>query len=319
MTISPGTEIVTPLDNPCQFDPDWRAAVAIAIHEGCRIPRDYREYKKDIWIRRQVRYLDGRKFHGRKDLKLAEAWYRGERASDVRNRLEPLLLTAVDIETIALDIGGGAVPLDAFKAYERIYFNIRDDKGMLNGSCQLRSHFAFRGEETELAKLPPAQRQVATWKLVGALLGYDTLVGMWLWGDAHGLHDRSQEHMLSEMWRVAQSRLLMNVFADRVGHESLAKLLGTITAQTKMLHEDMSSGQTGLDMAKTLMALLYKSRPVVLSSAKSVDELPDMTAAIKARLNAQRAISSSANQLVDAGAEVGEAALTEQIKERIRA
>ena len=139
--------------------------------------------------------------------------------------------------------------------------------------------------------------------MVGALMGYDTLVTMWLWGDAAGLTARSSEYMLNEMWRVAQSRLFMHIFSDRVGHESLAKLLSAFTGQAKMLHDAASGTGQAFDTARTLMALLSNTRPTVIGAAAVVDSVPDLTAAIRAKLSAQKTISNQ--EIEDLGDEEG--------------
>ena len=301
--------IVTPIDNPVQFDPDWRNAIATAAvdYPKAKIDPLYSEYLHDPWIKQQIDYLKlvrGGRALSKKHVihRIASTWYQGSNVSDVKMRIEPLLLTAASYKVISDDIGGGNVADEVFETYEKLYFNVRDNKGKLSKSCQLRQYFALPegsfGRDTPLEKL---------WKMVGALMGYDTLVTMWLWGDASGLSARSNEYMLNEMWRVAQSRLFMHIFSDRVGHESLAKLLSAFTSQTKMLHDTASGTGQAFDTARTLMALLANTRPTVIGAAAVVDSVPDLTAAIRAKLAAQRTIS--AQTIEDKGIEEGKAEL----------
>jgi len=301
--------IVTPIDNPVQFDPDWRNAIATAAVDYPRAKVDpmYREYLQDPWVKGQIDYLQhvraGRALSKRHNVfRLASTWYQGSSVADVKMRIEPLLLTPVDYSVISEDIGGGNVQDDVFEAYEKLYFNIRDPKGRLSRSCQLRQYFAL--PEGQFGNNTPPER---LWKMVGALMGYDTLVTMWLWGDASGLTARSGEYMLNEMWRVAQSRLFMHIFSDRVGHESLAKLLSAFTGQAKMLHDSMSGTGQVFDTAKTLMALLANTRPTIIGAAAVVDSVPAVTAAIRAKLAAQKTISDT--EIVDNGIEAGAAEL----------
>jgi hypothetical protein len=301
--------IVTPIDNPVQFDPDWRNAIATAAVDYPRAKVDplYQEYLRDPWIRQQIDYLklvrSGRALSKKHSvLRLASTWYQGSNVSDVKMRIEPLLLTAAGYDVIAEDIGGGSVSNDVFETYEKLYFNVRDDVGQLSRSCQLRQYFAL--PEGQIANNTPPEK---LWKMVGALMGYDTLVTMWLWGDASGLTARSSEYMLNEMWRVAQSRLFMHIFSDRVGHESLAKLLSAFTGQAKMLHDSASGTGQVFDTARTLMALLANTRPAVIGAAAVVDSVPDLTAAIRAKLAAQKTISGT--EIEDKGMEEGAAAL----------
>ena len=293
--------IVTPIDNPCQFEPDWRNSVAVALFDnpGYRPDPEYSMYVDDPWIKRQIDYLSALK-HGRRlnpaqmNMRMASVWYQGTRPSDVKYRLEPLLLTAVNYSVISLDIGGGTIDEDAFVAYEKMYFNVRLDNGRLHPSCQLRQYFALPSGEMD-DETPPEQ----LWKMIGALMGYDTLTSIWLWKDAHGKRNDSQEYMLDEMWRVAQSRVFMSMFEGRIGHESMAKLLSALTSQTKMLKESKESGETGLDTTRTLMAILYKASPQVIGAAKDVDAQPAMMRAIKETLEAEAAIEKTALPAAD--------------------
>jgi len=291
MTIG-GTTIVTPTDNPCQFDPDWRGSVAMALFRNPNEPvyPEYQKYKFDPFIRRQISYLRSQNSPRlNKDqlaCRLASLWAGGASVSDVRFRLDPLLLTPVSYEVIALDIMGDEADPFVIETYEKLYFNIRNNEGKLSKSCQLKQYFAMPGGEID-QDTPPE----ALWKMIAALMGYDTLMGVWLWKDAHGLKETSQEYVLDEMWRVAQSRLFMSMFANRVGHESMAKLLASISAQQKMLHEEKNSGDTGTELVRTLLEVLCKTNPVLINStAKEVDLQQRVLQSVNARLEAEHAV-----------------------------
>ena len=288
------TVIATPMDNPGQYDPDWRNLVALGLVDtGGRIDPEYAGYRSDPWVKRQLSYLRAVArglplTKEQKLLRLAMTWFQGSEPSDIRFRLEPLLLTAARYETIALDLLGSCDDVWAIEAYEKIYFNIRDDKGNLSKSCQLRQYFALPsgvfGRDTT-----PEQM----WKLVGSLMGYDTLVAVWLWKDAHGIVNSSQEYLLDEMWRLAQSRLFMSMFADRVGHESMAKLLSAISAQQKLIHEGKSAGAIqDQDVVRAMQGILGMASPRVIDAvAMDVDKkgVEDPTAS---RLRAESAVAA---------------------------
>lgn len=319
------TTVVTPQDNPCQYDPDWRNSLAMALVDdpGLRLDFEYVDYKDDPWVKKQVEYLKLVKrsytkpgytlklTEDQKCLRLASIWNQGTRPSDVKFRIEPLLLTAVSLEAIRLDIGGEDIPLEAFKAYEKLYFNIRTDDFRLNKSCQLRQYFAL--PDGQFDQDTPVE---LVWKMVGALMGYDTLVNIWLWTDAHGLTHNSQDHMLDEMWRVAQSRLFLNMFRNTVGNESMAKLLSAFTAQSKLLQDSKAAGGQSLDTTKALMAILYKSSPKIISVAKDVDTVSATTQVIRERLALQQAIGKT--KIDDAGKEVGNRILQGQIENKFK-
>lgn len=294
MKIGDRTVVVTPIDNPCQYDPDWRSAIASALVEDptARIDPEYQRYRADPFIRKQIMYLKSYR-SGKcvsKDaipVRFANLWAQGTSVSDAKFRIEPLLLTAVDYETISLDITGEGENKTAIEAYEKLFFNIRDNEGRLSRSCQLKQYFAMPSGELD-TETPPE----AMWKMIGALMGYDTLVNMWLWRDAHGIVNKSQDYILDEMWRVAQSRLFLSMFANRIGHESMAKLLASISAQQKMLHEDKDSGALSDELTLTLMNVLKLVSPKVLGQAATeVDIQQRVMEAVNARLEAEKAVS----------------------------
>ena len=103
----------------------------------------------------------------------------------------------------------------------------------------------------------------------------------------------SQEYLLDEMWRLAQSRLFMSMFADRVGHESMAKLLSAISAQQKLIHEGKSAGAIqDQDVVRAMQGILGMASPRVIDAvAMDVDKkgVEDPTAS---RLRAESAVAA---------------------------
>ena len=291
-----GSIVVSPADNPCQFDPDWRASAARALVSSglspASLPMEYRRYSSDRHLRCQCLYLRAASGSGRMTeqlmpYRLADVWFRGTDPSDAKFRIEPLLLTAADYRTIALDITGDAEDVDAVEAYEKVYFNIRDSEGRLSRSCQLRQYFAMPSGIVDDGTPP-----WVLWKMVGALFGYDMLMNVWMWKDAHGLANTTQEYILDEMWRVAQSRLFMSMFANRVGHESMAKLLASISAQQKLIQDSRASESGDLGVLQMLLGLLAKTNPVMIdSTASEVDANAAVMSAVAARLEAEKAVS----------------------------
>lgn len=309
------TTVITPYDNPVQYDPAWRNVIAVewAENERLRLDHEYAPYLRDPWIRRRKDYLVKVKNRRRlsKDdhaIRLASTWYQGSRQSDIKARLEPLLLTPIGFDIINLDIGTELVPPETFKAYERLFFSVRQADGRQSRSCQLRQYFAMPD-----GKLDRKTDDTEIWKIVGALLGYDTLVNMWLWVDAHGIQNTSKEFMFDEMWRVAQSQIFTGMIAGRIGMEPLSKMLSSFTAQVRMTRETGSTTQQGVEMGRALMTLLGMMMPEVINTAKDVDTNNEqITASIRNRLAAQKTISSQG--IVDAGKEIGEETLNAHIQ-----
>lgn len=266
--------IAVPDDNPAQFDPAWRASLASAIVNTPypRVDPEYKHLVEDEWVQRQVSYL--RKVQkgytlgkGEKDLRLASLWSRGTTAVDVRYKIEPLLITPVSFEVISDDIAGGAVHPDAFKTYERLYFNIRNDDGTMNRSCFTRTYFAM--PTGPLTKETPDE---TIWKVVAANQGYSALAAMWLWSDAHGTRDTSQQYLTQELWRIMQSNLFVDVYSKRVGHFDLIELMGKVIDYEKLQAEKQDADAQTRDAVATFSKLLALTRPQMLHAADTVDK-----------------------------------------------
>ena len=121
--------------------------------------------------------------------------------------------------------------------------------------------------------------------------------------------------MIDEMWRVAQANLFLDIFAKRVSNESLSKLLGSFTNQTRMIRETGGSGTVALETSKTLMTFLQMTAPEIIGAARVVDKQKDVvTQNIKDRLAAQKNVSMQ--DVVDRGVDAGEDALNRRMKEQ---
>lgn len=358
------TDIVTPVDDPCAYDPDWRCSVArcaVGLVDRRKssypvlsalsdvkssVASMYHWMLDDEYVVSFARFLmgdyagsgvtrgrvkidkveepDGKKKKSVDDpkdrpltvdeasfMRVANMWHESPSPAGVRFRLEPLLLTGATMETIMLDISGGTVPVDVFRVYEKLFFNIRDSEWRLSKSCALRNSFAMPNGE-DLKDASPQE----VWRAIGAMMGYDVLVHVWMWRDAHGLGNRGSEFLLDETWRAAQARLFMSVFSDKIGHKSLSDILGAYTSQFKML-KDMDRKADGADdTTKTLMAILYQTAPHMVSVAQDVDAMNEETAAIQSRIQSQLAIERQ--KIEDRGAEVSNAVIDEQIAEAVK-
>lgn len=307
------TVITTPVDNPVQYDPAWRSAVAAAMLDfpDARIEADYVHFKKDPWIQRQVQYLRTVRANrplskDQKLLRIASTWYQGNRPSDVKFKLEPLLLTPISFAIISLDIGGGEIDEDVFRAYERLFFNVRRDDGTMHPSCQLRTYFSL--PDGHLGEGTPDE---IVWRVIAANQGYDALVSMWLWSDAHGLGEHDSGYLLQELWRVAQARMFLDVYGKRISHFDLNMLMGRVTDHERMRRETGSQGTEGTETMKTLLHMLNLTKPHMISSAKTVDEGMKLSAAIEAKLLTDKRVSGT--DVTDAGVEVGAAKLDKLI------
>lgn len=305
--------IITPADNPVQYDPDWRSTFAAAMidYPAARLDHEYLVYKKDEYIRKHAEYIrasrEGRVLSKeQKHYRLASTWFQGNRPSDAKFKIEPLLLTPVGFDIISLDIGGGVVDPEVFKVYERLYFNVRLDGGKMHPSCQLRTFFAT--PDGPPGPLTPVE---TVWKAVGANLGYDALASMWLWSDAHGITNKGPEYLLQELWRVAQATVMSDIYSRRVDHLNLSMLMGRITDHERMRRELAGASTEGTDTLKVMLGILAMTKPDLISAAKDTDEEVVLTQAIRSRLAAQKQIDTQG--LADRGSELGAEAVNELI------
>lgn len=312
--------VVLPADDPCTYEPSWRDSLARAIIDINPKPSNidpfYKTYFQDKYVQKYIKYLKAESqgkvlTEEQSHMRIARMWFENPAPAGVRFRLEPLLLTGATIETIMLDISGGTVPIEVFKLYEKLYFNIRDDEWRLSKSCQLRQAFAMPNGD-DLHDAEPYE----IWKAIAALMGYDVLMHVWMWKDAHGLSTKGLEFLLDETWRAAQARLFVSVFADRVGHKSLSDILSAYTSQFKMLKEQRITSDDTTDTTKALMAVLYRTSPQMIAVAHDVDALSEETAAIQSRITSQLAIDKQ--KIKDNGAAVSNAVVDEQIDNAVR-
>ena len=311
--------IITPIDDPCAYEPSWRhmLAQAISSREGymTEIEPVYRSLCNDLWVKRYRKML-WRQRQGmaltedQSYAKMARSWFDNPSPAGVRFRLEPLLLTGATMDTIMLDISGGTVPTAVFTWYEKLFFNIRDEEGRLSKSIQLRNSFAQPNGD-DLGDASPQE----IWKAIACHMGYDVLMHTWLWKDAHGLAEKGSDFLLDETWRAAQSRLFQSVFADRVGHKSLSDILSAYTSQFKMLREQKLTSNGGDDTTKALMAVLYQTSPKMVAVSRDVDAMSAKTKEIQSRITAQLAIDKQ--QIEDKGKAVSDAVIDTQIVEAV--
>ena len=308
--------IILPADDPCDFDPSWRADLAglLADNKGAKFPSLYKACVNDKYVQKYATYLRAVKAgknltDAQLDMHRARGWYENESPSGVRFRLEPLLLTGATMDTIMLDISGGMMTVEPFKMYEKLFFNIRDDEWRLSKSCQLRQAFAMPNGD-DMHDASPQE----IWKAIAALMGYDVLMHVWMW-DGHGMSTKGADFLLDETWRAAQSRLFMSVFSDRVGNNNLGDILAAYTSQFKMLRDVREVDAGGSDTTKALMSVLYKAAPKMVGISRDVDAMSGETLAIQARISSQLAIEKKA--IEDRGKSVSDSVVDAQIVEAV--
>lgn len=390
-------DVTTPVDDPCQFNPAWRAMVAgylfsmgvrsesdfkslatcgriaVAVQDETQareaaekkrpgkngkkkqgpnqkpkqktayrpIPPfdtnpEYRPYAMDTWIVAMVRMIDARvSSEPLADefvpLRLAALWYHEmDSEAAMKKRIEPLLLTDVGMDVIALDLTGLASVQPAIEAYEKLYFNCRDENFNLNGSMQLIQRFAMpwgplktflrKYEELDedgfvIGDGRPIAKDSDVWRAIAATMGYEALMYVWKWDRrAHGMKDNSIEHMLEVSWRVAASRLLQDLFNGDIKHEDAARILSAYTAQSKRISEDKQDGGDGEDTTMALLAIMSAAAPKMRELVEGGEGMITDND-IQSRIDSQLAIDKT--KIQDAGKQVEAEIIDAQIADAV--
>lgn len=372
----PERRVTTPVDDPYQYDADWRAAVSeylfsvgarkdgdlksicetgclevemsdVGSEDGAKKRRKgakngrakgkktgdmqkktlvpvepffehakYRRLAADRWIAGHIGMCEGRA--SEKPLEdrhaaflLAERWHEEDDSmeSSMKKRLEPLLLTEVGLDVVSLDLLGTAEAIPAIEAYEKMYFNCRDDKFALSGSMQLVSRIAMpygplkmylkKWEELKdgfcVQDGRPLARESDIWKAIGATMGYDVLMCAWHWDwRAHGMKDRSLRHKIECSWNIAVSKTMSEMFTGDIRHEDAARFLASCTSQLKLISDEKEkAGSGGSDGAtKALMNILYLAAPKMAQFDEA--ESSARNEEIQNRIKSQLAINKQA-------------------------
>lgn len=391
----PERDVVTPVDDPCQRDADWRAVVSEYLfskgvrtkehlksisatgcmeicseHDGGEygakkssksgkkgrkksqkgkdeqkktlVPIEpffehakYRKLAEDRWIAEHLAMCDnmdgGRQLEDRHaSFLLAERWHDEDDSMEaaMKKRLEALLLTEAGIDVVALDLIGSVDAIPAVEAYEKMYFNCRDDTFEISPSMQLVSRIAmpYGPLKTYLKKWEelkdgycvqdgrPLAKDSDIWKALGATMGYDTLMYAWNWDwRAHGIKDRSLKHKIECLWNLAVSKITTAMFTGDIKHEEAAKLLSSCTSQLKLISDSASGGGAGAnDMSKAMMGMLYKLAPKMVTMDSRLSERNEE---IESHIQSRLAIEKQ--DIQDRGSQVDEEIMESQISDAI--
>jgi len=399
MNLPDTAPFLTPVDDPCQYNPDWRSIVAgylvsagISTEEqlksismtGCievseeadpeeedkddakkpskrgkkkakrpvkkknakkkkLVPVvpfyehvEYRLFANDKWIVDHVLLCRERSTGGPTPdrfvpMRLAELWYEeNDCEAAMKHRLEALLLTEVGIDVITADLVGQPSIQPAIEAYEKMYFNCRDENFNVSPSMHLLTRMAMpygplkmylkKWEEMRdgfcIQDGRPIAKDSDVWKAIGATMGYDTLIYVWNWERrATGLKDRSLKHKLECTWNSAVSRIMTSLFTGDMKHEDAARVLATCTAQLKFISDEKSGGGAGgsNDTTKALMDILYLAAPKMVQFDAAEDA--SRNEEIQSRIKSQLAISKQS--IEDHGKQVEAEIIDAQISRAI--
>lgn len=295
---------------------------------------EYRPYASDKWIQSMVAMMDAR-ISGNHladehvPFRLAERWYMEmDSEASMKKRIEPLLLTEATVDVITLDLLGVASARPAIEAYEKLYFNCRDENFNLSPSGQLIQRFAMpwgplktflhKWEELDadgfcIQDGRPIAKDSDIWKAIAATMGYDALMYAWKWNRrAHGMKEDTLDHMIDISWKVSAMMLLSDMFTGNISHEDAARVLAAYTAQAKKISDDRNGRHTGddNDTTKALMAVLYMTSPQMVEFDAS--DASARNEEIQSRIRSQLAINKQV--IEDRGKQVEAEIVDAQIK-----
>lgn len=299
---------------------------------------EFRVYANDQYIRMRVFMMSETPVGNRPEEKyeayrLAEMWYEEpDHEAAMKKRIEPLLLTGIGTDIIALDLLGQVSYRSAIETYEKLYFNCRDENFNLNASMQLIQRFAmpFGPLKTFIRKWEvldkdgfvvgdgrPIAKDSDIWKAVAANLGYEALMYMWHWTRvAHGMKGNSLENLLNVSWEVGAAQIFSALYTGNIAHEDLARILSAYTAQAKKITDDRNgrsdSGED--DTTKALMELLYRFSPKMVAFTEADNKARNDE--IQGRISAQLAISKTS--IKDNGAQIEAEVIDSQISNAIK-
>lgn len=297
---------------------------------------EYRQYASDRWIRLMVGMMDARsRGHLMEQehvpFRLADMWYREpDSESAMKKRIEPLLLTEATIETITLDLIGVPSAQPAIEAYEKLYFNCRDDNFALSSSGQLVQKFAMpwgplrtflrKWEDLDedgfcIQDGRPIAKDSDIWRAIAATMGYDALIYAWKWNRrAHGMKSDSLESMIELSWKVAVMQLMSDMFTGNIKHEDAARILAAYTAQAKKISEDRNEGGDGDDTTMALLAIMAAAAPKMRALVDGGEGMITDND-IQSRIESQLAIDKT--KIQDAGKQVETEIIDAQIAEAV--
>ena len=314
-----GKIITTPYENRTRCDGFWRAEVAKTWASTGEAPTD-RRMAEDEWIVGYRDYLLQTR-GGANDIGVspslelygtAMGWYGGSDIEDEKFRIEPLLLTNVGYDVIAEDMGDDLDP-KIVEAYEKLFFNIRNDEGDVSTSCYKRTFFAQPVGFGVDGKTP----EDILWKVIANQFGYRMLVNHWGWTGAHGPAE-GEDYTIKEIARMLQVAMQTRILRGEINNFDLTSILGQYIQWERLQRETGQDAGGGANTEQaTTLRILQMYKPKLLSAASSVDQQQKILDALNVKMNSDKNISS---QVVnDMGPEEGIKVLEEKMQQHFKA
>jgi hypothetical protein len=256
-------QVATPKDHPWAYSPTWRHEIAKLTVDADKVtyPGGH-----DPFIQQQIRFLRhirpnvGRQTQLSGDRQSTSEWLPFQRAftlyegHDVSSaRVEAMLLCPeLSLAQIASKLGPTVDPAD-IKTYERLYFNIRDENGMVLESPWLREYFAGGNQ---VQHNPTDYR--THWKLLAFEGGQRSLFAVWNWPlpDSEDLATLQTDVMTNNVFQDLERRSRFGT----LGNRDLVELFGNLRPAAAIgLRE--GDRQNARSSRSTLLEILNSIRP----------------------------------------------------------
>jgi hypothetical protein len=287
-----GKVILTPLEDPWGYTPDWRNQVAL-LADGRKT--ELYPYVPDEYIGMQIDYLktsqddtrlgflgemslspDGRS-NIRYAIKVANDIFRSVGLdslahSFVKDKVEAMLLCQeISLAEIASEFN---VDPMVVKAYERLFYNIRDDRGDLLAALWIREYFA-KGRNADVTD---RGNHGMYWKVLAFEGGKEELWTVWKW--------RKDKTVISEvgvytaLWRQSFKVLEEKLRFGNMDSKSLAQLFGDLRQGLKEMRERGAiSGDEKISIDSLVHKVLSLAVPTMV--IPSVEKLAEQAAALE--------------------------------------
>lgn len=295
--------IITPLDDPVGYMPDWRSRIA-QILTTAHLPYPF-ELGPDLFIRACRRYLQLNihkmrpvRFAEHESIRRALMWHDNEK-SEFRLIIEALLLTPAPFDAIAADIG---INVNDVKMYERLCYNVRDDQGQMTS-----------GDVQRLMIVRQDLNDEQGLKLMAVRGGYQALCNLigiqkhWKEAPDVKIHD--------QILQTSRCLLYKNLILGKYQSKDLAVIeANDIKRQQIMVLTKQPDDDKHEAMDSFGLQLLQALAPKMLKNTPTDEETGKQNEALKNKLQTQEKINNT--PIVDNGVQAGVSALNDVFSKR---
>jgi len=280
----------TPYDSPFGYDASWRNELAKLCVED---ERTRPPIIGDVYLAQQLKYLrevTSEKFSGyygvmplRKRKRIdkyavhqANRIYMTRDEMCLKDKLDALLLCPeLPMQKIAKDIG---IRVEVVKAYERIFFNVRDEDGIMNLSQWLKEYFTHSGD---IEFLDPGDKPLY-WRTLATTTGWKMLYYQWGW-QLPG-NEIPEAEAVMDNYRLMMGDLHKRVLYNKIDSKALVDMMrGMHEKIDDMRGQGLIAGGGDTESEVSMIfKLLYATRPS--PTPPTVEQLEEKEADVQLKI-----------------------------------